>query len=86
MSARIHEYGVTQLERSNPLKQEEKEVASSEIGRDVPVVLLVSFDLNRGLCPGPLSLLGRHSFLAPLAETHGPDSEAKLVCEVSTSH
>lgn len=39
VSSQIHEYGVTQIQRSNPLKQEGKEVTSSEIGRDLPVVL-----------------------------------------------
>lgn len=61
MPSQIHEYGVIKLGRSNPRLQEQKEVTSSEIGGEVPVVLFGVHGLNRGLLLGPASLLAHLS-------------------------
>lgn len=79
---KIHEYGVIQLERLNPLKTRRKK-GSGIFCSSCPLGVR---EMNRGMCPGPVSLLGQHRFLALLAETHRSDGEAKLVCEVSASH
>ncbi len=59
--------------KGNDISRNEKSCSSCPLG---------VHDLNRGLCPSPVTQLLLH----PLAETHRSDSEAKVVCEVFTSH
>lgn len=66
-------------------KQEEKMEGSSETGGLIAVVLLVSV-FQTEVCVLDWKSAGRHSSRAPLTETHGSNGEAKLVCEVFSSH